>query len=228
MSMPFYVPPEQIMREKAEYARKGISRGRSVVAMLYADGVLFVADNPSAHLRKTSEVYDRLGFAAVGKYSEFEQLRVAGIRVADVRGYQYAREDVTGRTIANAYANFLGQAFTEGSKPAEVELLLVEVTSADAEIYHILYDGSITDEEGHVVIGGQAEDVRERLAASFQPDLDLGAAVRMARQALSGEDEPLPPSSLEVSGLDRTRGRRKFFRVAEPGVAALVEGAAGS
>lgn len=225
MSMPFYVPPEQIMREKAEYARKGISRGRSVVAMSYADGVLFVAENPSAHLRKTSEIYDRLGFAAVGKYSEYEQLRVAGIRVADVRGYQYAREDVTGRTIANAYANFLGQAFTEGPKPAEVELLLAEVTANDVELYHILYDGSITDEDSHVVIGGQAEEVRERLAASFEPGLDLGAAVRVARQALSGSTDELPAASLEISGLDRTRGRRKFFRVTEPRVAALVEGA---
>jgi proteasome alpha subunit len=224
MPMP-YVSPEQLMKDRADYARKGISRGRSVVAIAYEHGVLFVAENPSTSLHKISEIYDRIGFAAVGKYNEFEQLRVAGIRLADVRGYQYARQDVTGRSLANAYANALGAAFTEGSKPFEVELLVAEIGDEDGqvELYHILYDGSITDEEGFVAIGGDTEPITNRLRESFTPGMPLDAALRAARDALSAVAErAIEPLRLEVAGLDRSRSRRKFFRLDADAIASMV------
>ena len=225
MAMPFYVPVQQQQREKAEFARQGISRGRSLVALTYDDGVVFVAENPSATLRKTSEIYDRIGFGAVGKYSEYEELRVAGIRQADVRGYQYSRQDVTGRTLANAYANFLNSVFTQSPKPLEVELLLAEVTDGGAELYHIFFDGSVTDEERFVGIGGESEGLNDRLRDAWQADLDLSAAVRAARTALTSDGgEPLRPDQLEVSGLDRTRGRRTFFRLPDARIATLLDG----
>ncbi len=223
MTMPYYVPQEQQARDKADFARKGIARGRSVVAVNYADGAVFVADNPSATLNKLSEIYDRIAFAAVGKYSEFEQLRVYGIRNAEVRGYQYAREDVSGRSLANAYASALGSAFTDSPKPFEVELLVAEVTGSGVELYHILYDGSITDEQGYVAIGGSAEAVNTRLRESYQPDLGLAEAVRLAQRALAGDGQPITAPNLEVAGLDRTRGRRKFFRLSDERVAGLLE-----
>jgi proteasome alpha subunit len=223
VSLPFYVPPEQQARDKADFARRGIARGRSVVTITYADGVLFVADNPSATLNKLSEIYDRIAFAAVGKYSEFEQLRVGGIRNAELRGYQYAREDVSGRSLANAYANALGTAFTESNKPFEVELLIAEVTATGSDIYHILYDGSINDERGFVAIGGSAEAINQRLQASYSEGLSLGEALRVGHQALTGEgDGHLEAANLEVAGLDRNRGRRKFFRLTDERVAELL------
>jgi proteasome alpha subunit len=213
MPMP-YVSPEQLMKDRADFARKGISRGKSVVAVAYDNGVLFVAENPSATLHKVSEIYDRIAFAAVGKYNEFEQLRVAGIRLADVKGYQYARHDVTGRSLANAYANALGAAFSEGSKPFEVELLVAEVTDSAVELYHILYDGSITDEQGYVAIGGSAEAITAHVAEHFEPGMTRSAALRAANLALSSaEERALEPDRLEVAGLDRARARRKFFRL---------------
>ena len=224
MSVPFYVPPEQLIREKANFARNGISRGRSVVALTYADGLLFVADNPSATLYKLSEIYDRIAFAAAGRYSEYEQLRVGGIRNAEVKGYQYAREDVNARSLANAYSNALAAAFTESPKPFEVELLIAEVTAADVELYHILFDGSITDEQGHVAIGGNAEAVNARLTDSFRQNLALADAFTVARAALLDSDQQAEVHRLEVAGLDRTRGRRKFFRLEERRVAELIGG----
>ncbi len=222
--MSFYVPPEQQARDKADFARRGIARGRSVVAITYGDGALFVADNPSATLNKLSEIYDRIAFAAVGRYSEFEQLRVGGIRNAELRGYQYAREDVSGRSLANAYANALTAAFTESNKPFEVELLIAEVTEVGCDIYHILYDGSINDEQGFVAIGGSAEAVNQRLEAAYRGDLGLGEAMRLARGALTGEgDGQLQAANLEVAGLDRTRGRRKFFRLSDEQVTELLQ-----
>jgi proteasome alpha subunit len=224
MQMP-YVSPEQVMKDRADYARKGISRGRSVVAIGYDRGVLFVAENPSTTLHKISEIYDRVAFAAVGKSNEFEQLRVAGIRLADVKGYQYAREDVTGRSLANAYANALGSAFTEGQKPFEVELLVAEVTGDGVELYHILYDGSITDESGFVAIGGSADAINERLGEAYRDELSLEEALRTARSALAGaEDRDVDAERLEVAGLDRTRGRRKFFRPTADEVQVAVNG----
>ena len=223
MPMMPYVSPEQAMKDRADYARKGISRGRSVVAVTYDNGVLFVAENPSATLHKTSEIYDRIGFAAVGKYNEFEQLRVAGIRMADVRGYQYAREDVTGRSLANGYATLLGSAFTEGNKPFEVELLVAEVNDAGVELYHILYDGSITDEQGFVAIGGSAEALNTRLAEHFSNGMTRDEALAMAHAQLgAAEERTIEPGRLEVAGLDRTRGRRKFFRLTDDAVATAI------
>ena len=214
MSMMPYVSPEQVMKDRADYARKGISRGRSVVGVTYADGVVFVAENPSTTLHKISEIYDRIAFAAVGKYNEFESLRRQGIRLADVTGYQYAREDVTGRSLANAYAAALGAAFTEGQKPFEVELLIAQVNATDVELYHILYDGSISDEDRYVAIGGTTEGITSHLASHFTDGGDLAAAVRLACDGLStSEERTLPADRLEVAGLDRTLGRRKFFRM---------------
>ncbi|CAN5308104.1 proteasome subunit alpha [soil metagenome] len=227
MPMMPYVSPEQAMKDKADFARKGISRGRSVVAVATDFGVLFVAENPSVTLHKVSEIYDRIAFAAVGKYNEFEQLRVAGIRMADVKGYQYSREDVTGRSLANAYANAMGSVFTDSMKPLEVELLVVEVFAETVEMYHILYDGSITDEEGFVAIGGSAEAINETLKAGYAPGMDREGALRLAVGALQEvEDRELQPARLEVAGLDRDRGRRKFFRVPEAEVVDIL--AAGS
>ena len=223
MAMPYYVSPEQVMKDKADFARKGIGRGKSVVALTYADGILFVAENPSATLHKVSEIYDRIAFAAVGKYNEFEQLRVAGIRLADVKGYQYAREDVTGRALANAYATALGVAFTESSKPFEVELLVAELTDGGVELYHILYDGSITDREGHFAIGGSADAITAALGDRYTPSMSRDEALRIARDALStAEERPIDPERLEVAGLDRTRGRRKFFRLSDSETAAAL------
>ena len=223
MAMPYYVSPEQVMKDKADFSRKGIGRGKSVVALTYADGILFVAENPSATLHKVSEIYDRIAFAAVGKYNEFEQLRVAGIRLADVKGYQYAREDVTGRALANAYATALGAAFTEASKPFEVELLVAEIGETDVELYHILYDGSITDREGHFAIGGSAEAITGALGDRYEPTMSRDQALVIARDALStAEERPIDPERLEVAGLDRTRGRRKFFRLTDAETAAAL------
>lgn len=209
-----YVSPEQQMKDRADFARKGIARGRAVVGVVYDKGVLFVAENPSSSLYKISELYDRLAFAAVGRYNEFESLRRQGIRLADVLGYQYARQDVTGRSMANAYANALGTAFSESSKPFEVELLVAEVLPDAVDLFHILYDGSISVEEGSVAIGGQADAISTALAEQFEVGGDRETALRAARTALSSVDErELTPDRLEVAGLDRERGRRKFFRL---------------
>ncbi len=227
MAGPFpYVSPEQLMKDRAEYARKGISRGRALVAIEYQDGVVFVGENPSRSLYKTSEIYDRIGFAAVGKYNEFEALRVAGIRLADVKGYQYGREDVMAKALANAYSQSLGASFMEAQKPFEVELLIAEVgdgSRPSLELYHILYDGSIVDEHHHVAIGGEAETLSSRLDESWQEGLELDAAIKLGRDALaSAVDREVQPSDLEVSGLDRTLPRRRFFRLEEDDIASRL------
>ncbi len=226
MSMPFYVAPEQLMKDRADYARKGIARGRSVVVVGYDQGIAFATENPSVALHKISEIYDRIAFAAVGKYNEFENLRVAGIRYADLRGYSYDRSDVSARALANAYAQTLGTVFTTESKPLEVELAVAEVgpTADDDQIYRLSYDGSVTDERRFVVMGGQADRLAEVLAESWEPGLDLRAAVRLAVEVL-GTDEPprsLTAAQLEVAVLDRTRPRRAFRRLAEPALAELL------
>src|SRR5688572_3016693 len=125
--MPFYSSVDQLLRDRSELARKGIARGRSVVVLTYEGGVLFVAENLSKALHRVSEIYDRIGFAAVGRYNEFESLRSAGVRMADLRGYSYDRRDVTGRALASAYTQTLGAIFTEQSKPYEVELCIAQV-----------------------------------------------------------------------------------------------------
>jgi proteasome alpha subunit len=230
MSMPFYASAEQIMRDRSEYARKGIARGRSVAVLTYVDGVLFVAENTSSALHKVSEIYDRIGFAAVGKYNEFENLRVAGIRLADLRGYSYDRRDVTARALANAYAQTLGSIFTEQQKPYEVEICVAEVGSAaaDDQLYRLSYDGTIVDEPEYLVMGGQADTVSSALKKSFRPGLPLGEAVTIAVKALAsvGSDNGSPRSllaeSLEVAVLDRNRGNRKFRRIAGAALTALL------
>jgi proteasome alpha subunit len=225
--MPFYVAPEQMMKDRSDYARKGIARGKPVVALEYAEGILFLADNPSTHLYKVSEIYDRIAFAAVGKYSEFENLRIAGVRLADVRGYSYGREDVTAKSLANAYSQALSNIFTQEMKPYEVEILVAQVGDApeENELFHILYDGSVSDQEGFVAMGGESETLQSRLGDAYRPDMDLPSAVRTGVQALTAENgQGVEPSRLEVALLDRTRGRRKFRRLPETEVASILQG----
>lgn len=227
MTMPFYVPPEQMMKDRADYARKGIARGRSLIAMSAVEGVVLVAENPSRTLYKISEIYDRIAFAGVGKYNEFEMLRIAGVRQADVKGYSFAREDVNARSLANAYAQTLGQVFTHELKPYEVEILVAQVgaTPADDELFQILYDGVVNDKEGYTVLGGQAETVTNALEARYATDLDEGAAVRLGAEVLAAADaEPLTANQLEVAFLDRTKTRRAFHRVKGAELEALLSG----
>ena len=224
MSMPFYVAPEQVMKDRADYARKGIARGRSLVALVYADGILLCAENPSATLRKISEIYDRIAFAGVGKYNEFDQMRIAGVRAADLKGYTYSREDVDARSLANNYAQILGQVFTHEMKPMEVEILVAEVTSRPEEdqLFHILYDGTVMDEERFSVLGGENEEISSRLSESFVPNLDLTSALRIAVRALAGDDRDLTATDLEVAVLERTAERRAFRRLERAELPALL------
>jgi proteasome alpha subunit len=224
MSMPFYVAPEQVMKDRADYARKGIARGRALVAIRYTEGIAIVAENPSETLRKVSEIYDRIAFAGVGKYNEFDQLRVAGIRAADLKGYQYSRDDVDARTLANQYAQILGNVFTHEMKPMEVEILVAEVglePSSD-QMFHILYDGTVMDHRDTAVLGGDADAIGERLTAGFAEGLDLAASVRLGVAALAGPDRDLPTGELEVARLARGNGRRCFERVLEPDLAKIL------
>ncbi|HQR26379.1 MAG TPA: proteasome subunit alpha [Nocardioides sp.] len=220
MSMPFYVSPEQLMKDRADFARKGIARGRSVVIVQYADGVLFVSENPSQALHKVSEIYDRIAFAAVGRYNEFENLRIAGVRLADMRGYAYDRRDVTGRGLANAYAQTLGTIFSSGGeKPYEVELFVAEVgdTAEDDQIFRLTYDGQVADEHGFAVMGGASETVARSLGEHYSEGAPLATALRVAVAALGHSDagdRVIPADHLEVAVLDRTRSQpRKFVRI---------------
>ncbi|GAA4364675.1 proteasome subunit alpha [Nocardioides caricicola] len=229
MSMPFYVSPEQLMKDRADFARKGIARGRSVVAVQYADGVLFVSENPSQALHKVSEIYDRIAFAAVGRYNEFENLRIAGVRLADMRGYAYDRRDVTGRGLANAYAQTLGTIFSSGGeKPYEVELFVAEIgdSPADDQLYRLTYDGQVADEHGYAVMGGAADVVATHLEEHYTEGATLEAAVRLAVSALGhseSDDRVIPVEDLEVAVLDRTRTQpRKFSRLSPARLQALL------
>ena len=248
MTMPFYASPEQLMRERSELARKGIARGRSVVVLSYDDGVLFVAENHSSTLHKISEIYDRIGFAAVGRYSEFENLRMAGIRLADLRGYSNDRRDVTGRSLANAYAQTLGSIFTEQLKPFEVELCVAEVGSSSESdrLYRITYDGSIFDEPGTTVMGGQAEAIGTAMRDAYSADMSLADAFNAALRALKAAPGSTGPggsaspnagasaagnnagrdlsSRLEVAVLDRRRPRRTFRRLTGAALTDLMAG----
>jgi proteasome alpha subunit len=214
--MPFYVSPEQVMKDRADYARKGIARGRSLVALESADGIVIVAENPSRTLFKISEIYDRIAFAGVGKYNEFEMLKIAGVRHADLKGYSYSREDVNARGLANAYAQTLGNVFTHEMKPYEVEILVAQVgeTPADDELFHILYDGTVMDEERFTVLGGQAESIAETLGTRYEEGLSLAAAVGLGASVLADADaDPLAPDQLEVGVLQRDAVKRAFRRV---------------
>ena len=226
MSMPFYVAPEQVMKDRADYARKGIARGRGLVAMTYDDGIVIVAENPSNSLRKVSEIYDRIAFAGVGKYNEFDQLRVAGVRAADLKGYQYSRDDVDARSLANSYAQMLGQIFTHEMKPMEVEILVAEVGSdpGDDQLFHILYDGTVFDERRFSVLGGDAETVTTRLNETWSENLALADVVRVGVAALAGPDRTLAADDLEVAVLSRTNGRRTFARLSDDEVAGYLGG----
>lgn len=230
MSFPYFISPEQAMRERSEIARKGIARGRSVVTLAYADGVLFVAENPSRSLQKISEIYDRVGFAAVGRFNEFDSLRRGGIQYADTRGYAYDRRDVTGRQLANVYAQTLGTIFTEQAKPYEVELCVAEVAhhgeTRAPELYRITYDGSIADEPHFVVMGGTTDPIIAALKSSYSENAALAEALRVAVDALRAgiasaagsatppaEPRALGPATLEVAVLDASRPRRAFRRI---------------
>jgi proteasome alpha subunit len=224
MSMPFYVAPEQVMKDRADYARKGIARGRSAVALLFDDGILIAAENSSSTLRKVSEIYDRIGFAGVGKYNEFDQLRIAGVRHADLKGFSFSREDVDARSLANAYAQMLGQIFTHEMKPMEVEILVAEVgaTPEGDQLFHILYDGSVVDEERFSAIGGEADAIGERLEAAWREGIGLGEGLRAAVAALAGPERTLDPGDLEVAVLARSNGRRAFRRLDDDEVGRLL------
>jgi proteasome alpha subunit len=226
MSMPFYVAPEQVMKDRADYARKGIARGRALIAIRYTDGILIVAENPSNTLRKVSEIYDRIAFAGVGRYSEFEQLRIAGVRHADLKGYSFSREDVDARGLANAYAQILNQVFTHEIKPLEVEILVAEVATPDGglhdQLYHILYDGTVMDEDRYSVLGGEADAITERIEATWRDDLDLEDGIGVAVAALAGSDRTLSADDLEVAILSRSNGRRAFRRIEGDELASLA------
>jgi proteasome alpha subunit len=235
VSFPYFISPEQAMRERSELARKGIARGRSVVALAYAGGVLFVAENPSRSLQKISELYDRVGFAAAGKFNEFDNLRRGGIQFADTRGYAYDRRDVTGRQLANVYAQTLGSIFTEQAKPYEVELCVAEVAhygeTKPPELYRITYDGSIADEPHFVVMGGITEPITTALKESYAENADLRDALGIAVSALragsaeasNGDQPALGVSSLEVAILDANRPRRAFRRINRPALESLLQ-----
>lgn len=224
MTQQFYVSPEQLMKDRADFARKGIARGRSVVVVSCQDGIALVAENPSPSLHKIGEIYDKIAFAAVGKYNEFESLRQAGVRYADVRGYSYDREDVTARGLASVYAQSLGAVFTAEQKPFEVELAVAEVgpTQAEDHLYRLTFDGSIADEHSFVVMGGQADKVSSVIGQGWRSSLSFADAVRLAMAGLvppvEGEEpaKALPAGALEVAVLDRqsesSRGSRRAFR----------------
>ena len=216
MAYPYYVSPEQMMQDKAEYAKKGIAKGRSIMVMEYADGILLVADNPSASLNKISEVYDNIAFAGAGKYSEFENLRKAGIQHADLKGFVYSREDVTAKSLANAYSQSLGTIFSQEVKPLEVEILVVGVgkTREENELYRISFDGSIFDEKGFTVIGGRAEAIMGFLKNRYKTDYSLKDALKLSVEAFeSSNEQKMNSPTLEAAVLDQKRVGRKFRRL---------------
>jgi proteasome alpha subunit len=226
MPLPYYVSPEQMMQDKAEYARKGIAKGKSIVALEYAGGILVVAENPSASLNKVSELYDRIAFAGAGKYGEFERLRKEGIRYADMKGYAYGREDVTAKSLANAYSQVIGNIFSVEMKPLEVEILVLEVGEEQAanELYRIAFDGSIADEKGYTSIGGQAEELKLFLKDRFQEGLSLEAALQQAIRALeAAASQKVKATHLEVAVLERARPGRKFRRIPPAELGSAVE-----
>ena len=227
MPLPYYVSPEQMMQDKAEYARKGIAKGKSIIALEFQGGILIAAENPSASLNKISEIYDRIAFAGVGKYSEFERLRKEGIRYADLKGYAYGREDVTAKSLANAYSQVIGNIFSMELKPLEVEILVLEVGEGAAgnEMYRISFDGSIADEQGYAAIGGQAEELKLFLRDKYKGGLSLTEALRLSTRALeAAASQKVKAENLEVGVLERERTGRKFRRIPQPELRPLMEG----
>lgn len=231
MSMPFYVSPEQVMADKAEFARKGIARGKSIVALEHQGGILMMAENATS-LSKVGEIYDRIAFCGVGKFSEFDQLRKIGVRFADTKGYAYSREDVAGKALANAYSQVIGEVFTREIKPLEIEIIVAEVGDDRYEdhrknsIYRIKYDGFISDNNGFCAIGGNFEAVESVLKNEYRDDMPLGEAARLARRALTAGTEgsaELSVDSLEVCLLDRTRAGRKFSRISTDEIKSILD-----
>jgi proteasome alpha subunit len=226
--MPFYVSPEQVMKDKADYARKAITRIRSGVVIACDAGILLLAPNPSRALRKFSEIYDRIAFAAVGRYNEFENLRKAGVRYADMTGFQYDRQDVTARGLANWYAQLLGAIFTDSNKPYEVEIVVAEVgkTEEDDQLYRITFDGSVADEHGFVVMGGQSDQVATALKEKYEVGMSLERAFSVAIAALAGQGNgdrsDVTAAQLEVALLDRGRSHRTFRRLTGARLEALL------
>lgn len=214
MTMPFYVPPEQLIKDRAEFARKGIQRGRPIAVVEYDAGVLLIGENPNRSLHKIGEIYDRVAFAGVGRYNEFELLRVAGVRYADVKGYAYARGDVTGKGLANAYSQTLGQIFTHEVKPYEVEIVVAELGDDDNHLYHVRYDGTLSDEQGFAVLGGEEDRLVEEIGKGHREDMGLEDAIRLTTTAIQNATESaIPPEDWEAGALDRSLGRRKFRRL---------------
>ena len=226
MSMPYYVAPEQVMKDRAEYAQKGIARGRALVAASYDRGILIVAENPSKTLHKISEIYDRVAFAGVGRYNEFDQLRVAGVRHADTKGYSYSREDVNARSLANLYAQYLGQVFTHEMKPLEIEILVAELGPSDSrhQLYHIAYDGTVVDEVGVTALGGDAATVTARLSQAYRPGWPLPEALSSCVMALAGPERTLAADDLEAAVLEEGHERRAFRRLQNGELAELLSG----
>lgn len=224
MSMPFYVPPEQLTKDRAEFARKGVARGRPIVVLQYSDGVLLMGENPSGSLHKTSEIYDSIAFAGVGRFNEFESLRVAGIRYADLKGYAYERSDVTAKGLANAYAQTLGQIFTHEMKPYEIEVMVAEIgrEPADTHIYRIQFDGTLRDVDRYGAMGGMEEQLVEHLDAGYNGMPDMQGAVRLAATTVEEvTGESVPDEGWEAAVLDRNLGRRKFRRLDPTEIATL-------
>ena len=226
MPSPYYVSPEQMMKDRSDYARKGIARGRSIVALECAPGILIVAENPSETLHKVSEIYDKIAFAAVGKYNEFENFRIAGVRLADMRGFSYGREDVTAKSIANAYAQALGSIFTEQMKPYEIEILVAQVgeTQASDEMYRVLYEGSLQDEQGFMAMGGHAETLMQSLSEGYAEGMTMHDALNLGAASLAAAtpERTLTPEILEVALLERGRPRRSFRRLSDAEVTAAL------
>ena len=214
MTLPFYVPPEQLVKDRAEYARKGIARGRSIVALEAEEGVVILAESPSRTLTKVSEIYDRIAFAGVGKYNEFESLRVAGIRYADVKGYQYGREDVTAKSLASAFSQTLGNIFVQGPKPFEVEVLIAEVgrSSSEDRLFKVTYDGTLYDKLGYTAIGGQSDALSDRLGENYDGTPTVAEALRQAAEAFRHVEER-QIHGWEGALLDRSRSKRRFRRL---------------
>lgn len=216
MTMPFYVPPEQLMKDRAEFAQKGIAKGRSIIAAEYADGVVMLAENSSRALNKIGELYDRMAFAGVGKYNEFEALRVAGIRHADLKGYSYGRDDVAAKSLANAYSQTLGAVFTESVKPYEIEILIAEVgeTPDDTRLFRVRYDGTLVDEARFCTIGGQEDELSNELDNRYRAGSSLNDAIKFTAEAFEAvEEKSIGPEDWEAAVLDRTNGRRMFRRL---------------
>ena len=221
MTAPFYVPPEQLIKDRAEFAKKGIQRGRPIAVIEYDEGILLIGENPSRSLHKISEIYDRVAFAGVGRFNEFEMLRVAGIRYADVKGYTYARADVTGKGLANAYSQAVGQIFTHEVKPYEVEVLVAELGDDENHLYHVRFDGTLRDQHGFAMLGGDEDRLLEPLTAGFQSGMSLEDAIALTTSAIRDTaDESTPGADWEAAVLDRRLSRRKFRRLESDEIAA--------